>query len=207
MRSAPHFGNRKMVVEVTGVEHWSNTSANARGPLMTGNHPPVPGMALVGAPDTVFSMSQPNAIPAPPSQPAWDITVTRLTRALRPQVEVCAQGLARRFHAIGLATDMQVRQSPRGLSIFLALVGQRGLICIVDMTLVDGMVVSQEPCVALDIRLLDACGDVLGRALSETLAVDALSPENLDCAATAVYVATLAQFDLLRPPTHFARRA
>lgn len=167
---------------------------------MTGNHPPVPGMALDGSLDTVFSMSQSNAIPAPPSQPAWDVTVTRLTRALRPQVEVCAQGLARRFHAIGLATDMQVRQTPRGLSVFLALVGQRGLICIVDMTLVDGMAVRQGPCVTLDIRLLDACGDVLGPTYTETLAIDALSPENLDRAATAVYVATLAQFDLLRPP-------
>jgi len=144
-------------------------------------------------------MSQPNAIPAPPSQPAWDITVTRLTRAVRPQVEACAQGLARRFQAIGLGSDTQVRQTPRGFSTFLALVGQRGLICIVDMTLVDGMAVGQGPCAALDIRLLDACGDVLGRACGETLVVDALSPENLDRAATAVYVATLAQFDLIPP--------
>ena len=144
-------------------------------------------------------MSQRNPIPAPPSQPAWDITVTRLTRAVRPQVEACAQGLARRFQAIGLGSDTQVRQTPRGLSTFLALVGQRGLICIVDMTLVDGMAVGQGPCAALDIRLLDACGDVLGRPYGETLAVDALSPENLDRAAMAVYVATLAQFDLIPP--------
>ena len=144
-------------------------------------------------------MSQPNAIPAPPSEPAWDVTVTRLTRTMGPRVEACAQGLARRFRAIGLGSDTQVRQTPRGLSTFLALVGQRGLICIVDMTLVDGMAVGRGPCVTLDIRLLDACGDVLGRAHTESLAVDALSPENLDRAATAVYVATLAQFDLLRP--------
>ena len=174
------------------------------GHLLAGDHPPVPGMASVRAPDTVFSMSQPNAIPAPPSEPAWDITVTRLTRAVRPQVEAWALDLARRFHALGLGSETQVRQTPRGLSTFLALVGQRGLICIIDMTLVDGMAVGQGPCAALDIRLLDACGDVLGRAHSAPLAVEALDPENLDRAAAAVYVATLAQFDLLRPVARVA---
>jgi hypothetical protein len=175
---------------------------------MAGNHRPVSGMASARALDTVFSMSQANAIPTPPGPPAWDITVTRLTRAVRPQVEACALDLARRFRAIGLGSDTQVRQTPRGLSTFLALVGQRGLICIIDMTLVDGMAVGQGPCAALDIRLLDACGDValdglagdvLERVCPETSAAEALSPENLDRAATAVYVVTLAQFDLLRP--------
>ena len=180
---------------------------------MAGDDLPVPGMAPARALDTVFSMSQGNASPTPPSPPAWDITVTRLTRAVRPQVEACAQGLACRFHAIGLGSDTQVRQTPRGLSTFLALVGQRGLICIIDMTLVDGMAVGQGPCAALHIRLLDACGDVavdglasgvLGRAHHETSAAEALSPENLDRAATAVYVATLAQFDLLGPVARHA---
>ena len=174
---------------------------------MAGDDLPVPGMAAARAPDTVFAMPQPNAIPTPPSQPAWDITVTLLTRALRPQVESCAFYLARRFQAIGLGSDVQVQQTPRGLSTFLALVGQRGLICIVDMTLVDGMAVGQGPCASLDIRLLDACGDVaaeglasgvLGHGCHETSVAEVLSPENLDHAATAVYVATLAQFDLLR---------
>ena len=169
-------------------------------------------MAPVRALDTVFSMSNPNAIFALPSHPGWEITVTRLTRAVQPQVEACALGLARRFQAIGLASDTQVRQTPRGLSTFLALVGQRGLICIIDMTLVDGMAVGKGPCAALDIRLLDACGDmaadglasgVLGRAGQDTSATQALSPENLERAATAVYVATLAQFDLLRPVVRF----
>lgn len=77
-------------------------------------------MASDRAPDTVFSMSEPRAFPAPPSEPAWDVSVTRLLRAVRPQVEACAQGLARRFHAIGLGSDTQVRQTPRGLSTFLA---------------------------------------------------------------------------------------
>ena len=180
---------------------------------MAGDDLPVPGMAPARALDTVFSMSQGNAIPTPPSQPAWDITVTRLTRAVRPQVEACAQGLACRFRAIGLGSDTQVRQTPRGLSTFLALVGQRGLICIIDMTLVDGMAVGQGPCAGLDIRLLDACGDVavdglasgvLGRAGQDTSSTEALSLENLERAATAVYVATLAQFDLLGPVARHA---
>jgi len=174
---------------------------------MAGDDLPVPGMAATRAPETVFSMTQPSAIPTPPSQPAWDITVTRLTRTVRPQVEACALYLARRFQAIGLGSDMQVQQTPRGLSTFLALVGQRGLICIVDLTVVDGMAVGQGPCASLDIRLLDACGDVaaeglascvLGRGCQESSVAEALSPENLDHAATAVYVETLAQFDLLR---------
>jgi hypothetical protein len=161
-------------------------------------------------------MSQPNASPAPPSEPAWDVTVTRLMRYLRPQVEALALDLAHRFQAIGLGSDTQVRNTPRGLSTFLALMGRRGLICIVDMTLVDGMAVGQGRCTALDIRLLDACGDLaadglasgaLGRASHETPAAEVLSPESLDQAATAVYVATLAQFDLLRPSAQLARSA
>jgi hypothetical protein len=76
------------------------------------------------------------------------------------------------------------------------------------MTLVDGMAVGQGPCAALDIRLLDACGDmaseglglgVPGRAGRETSGAESFSPEHLHRAATAVYVATLAHFDLLSP--------
>jgi hypothetical protein len=167
---------------------------------------PHPGIASVGEPDTVSSMVQPNAFPVPPSEPAWDITFTRLTRAVRPRVEAFVRDLARRFQAIGLGSDATFTQTPRGLSTFLALVGQRGLICIVDLTLVDGMAVGQGPCAALDIRLLDACGDVVadglasgaqGCSFAENSANQALSSENLDRAVTAVYVATLAQFDLL----------
>jgi hypothetical protein len=94
------------------------------------------------------------------------------------------------------------------LSTFLALMGRRGLICIVDLTLVDGMAVGRGRCTALDIRLLDACGDVaaeglaggvLGRACHEESAAEVFSAESLARAATVVYVATLAQFALLRP--------
>jgi len=161
-----------------------------------------------GTPDTVFSMSHTHPASSPPSEPAWDITVTRLMQALRPRVEACALDLARRFQGIGLRSETQVQPTPRGVSTFLSLVGQRGLICIVDLTLVDGMAVGQGPCAALDIRLLDACGDVVadslagaahGRSFDSLTAAEALSPEKLDRAATAVFVAALAQFELLPP--------
>ena len=153
-------------------------------------------------------MAQSNPLPAPPYKPAWDIAFTRLTHAARPWIEACALDLARRFRAIGLRSDTQVRQTPRGLSTFLVLVGQRGLICIVDMTLVDGMAVGQGPCAALDIRLLDACGDVVadglasgeqGRTFQEASAAQAFISENMDRAATVVYVAILGHFDLQLP--------
>lgn len=155
-------------------------------------------------------MAQPHPAPTLPGAPVWDITFTRLAHATRPHVEVFSLGLARRFQAIGLGTDTQVRQTPRGLSTFLALVGERGLICVIDLTLVDGMATCQGPCAALDIRLLDACGevvadgladDMLGRDGLQTAAVQALISDNLDRAATAVYVAALGHFDILRSVT------
>jgi len=141
-------------------------------------------------------MPQANANPAPPREPAWDIIVTRLICTTRPLVEACALDLATRFQSIGLGSDTSVRLTPRGLSTFLAVVGQRGLICIVDMTLVDGMVVGQGPWVALDIRLLDACGEVVEDGMSSS-ELDALSSGGLDPVVTAVYVAALAHFDLM----------
>lgn len=155
-------------------------------------------------------MAIPHPIPAAPSQPSWEITVTRLAQALQPRLDACAQALLRRFQGIGLRGDVQTRQTPHGQSTFLALVGQRGLIGIVDISLLDGMALGQEPYVALDVRLLDACGDVVMAALAqreplqsaaELASSDAFSPESLDRAMTTVYVASLAQFDLqLRPP-------
>ncbi|MCV2356525.1 hypothetical protein LNV09_20480 [Paucibacter sp. B2R-40] len=153
-------------------------------------------------------MVYPHSVPAAPSQPAWDITFTRLTQALRPQVEACAQRLLARFQALGLRGDTQVSQTPRGLSTFLAVMGQRGLICIVDITLIDGMAVGHGPCGALDIRLLDACGDVVAQGLGqggqsppwhEISLAEPLSAASLERAVTAVYVASLAHFELLQP--------
>jgi hypothetical protein len=168
-------------------------------------------------------MSQPHAIPTPPTEPAWDIAFTRLTRAVQPRVDACSAELARRFQAIGLGSDKTVTQTPRGLSTFLALVGQRGLVCIIDLTLVDGMAVDHRPYASLNVRLLDACGDVvvevlvssvLGGASVDTRkghdtpdlpVAEMLGPESLDRAATTIYVATLAHFDVLQPPAQFAR--
>ena len=64
-------------------------------------------------------MSQSPPIPVPPGSPAWDIAFTRLACAARPRVDDCTRGLARRFQAIGLGSETQVRQTPRGLSTFL----------------------------------------------------------------------------------------
>jgi hypothetical protein len=147
--------------------------------------------------------------PEAPKHALWDLTFTRLAKAVQPQLNAFQQELLRRFKAIGVACDTSVRQTPRGLSTMLALVGQRGLICIVDITLIDGMAVGRGPCAALDIRLLDACGDVVAEGLAsgshgqlppDNLAACVLfSTEQLERAATAVYVASLAHFDLLRP--------
>jgi hypothetical protein len=156
-------------------------------------------------------MVQPHVLPTPPAMPAWDITITRMTQAVRPQLLACALGLARRFEALGLGHDLSLRQTPRGLSSFLALVGRRGLVCIVDMTLVDGMAVGLGPSAALNLRLLDACGDVVtdglargvqGLAVGSTSRALAFSPADLDRAADSAYVAALAQFDLLQARPH-----
>ena len=92
------------------------------------------------------------ANPVPPTgllaDGGWDIEFTRLAREVQGRIRTLVQDLMRRFQAVGLGCDVRVR-----------LVGQRGLLCIVDMTLVDGMTVAREPAAALDIRLLDACGD------------------------------------------------
>jgi hypothetical protein len=139
-------------------------------------------------------------------EPPWDITFTQLAKAARPKIGACADELTERFQAVGLGVDTRARQTPRGLSTFLSLVGQRGLIGIVDLTLIDGMALGQGPVSALDIRLLDACGAVvasgLGRGeqglrMGPTSVAASLSPESLAQAAEAAYVATLAQFGLL----------
>ena len=73
---------------------------------------------------------------------------------------------------------------------------------------VDGMAIGQGPCAALEIRLLDACGDVVAEGLAdgqpgrpglETTAAQAVLTDNPAQAATAIYVATLGHFALIRP--------
>ena len=172
---------------------------------MAGNDPPISTMQARGLPDTAQSMTQPRHTPRAPIEPAWDITFTRLTLALGPAIGACVGKLERLFKAMGLASDTQVRQTPRGLSTFLSVVGNRGLICIVDLTLVDGMAVGRGPWTTLNIRLLDACGDIVagglgnglkGCSFHEVAAAQNLTGDCLEQVATAVYVAALGCFDL-----------
>ena len=155
-------------------------------------------------------MPTPSPTTAPPGEPAWDITFTRLTRIVLPALEACMQGLAGRFQAMGLTCETRVAQTPRGLSVFLALLGPRGLIGIVDLTVMDGQAVGQAqvrvPSAALDMRLLDACGDVVAADLARhgpdrvfhdaQGAARAITPDQLDPMLTTVYLAALALFDL-----------
>jgi hypothetical protein len=152
-------------------------------------------------------MVPPRPIPVPPGEPAWDICFTRLAHAMQPRIDSCVLALTQRFQSMGFGCDRQVRQTPRGLSTLLAVVGQRGLLFIVDITLIDGMAVNEGRHVALDIRLLDACGDVVAEGLAQgqqpcaareaPTAAWAL-PEDLARAATSVYVAALGHFELLQ---------
>lgn len=150
-------------------------------------------------------MAHPNPAFAPPGEPAWDLRFTRLAHAVRPAVEACVQQLERQLRAMGLGCDRQVRQTPRGLSVFLSVLGRRGLLCIIDITLIDGMAVGQGPNASLDIRLLDACGDVVAAHLARGLTFSAetgaaaaapVSTQALLQAATAVFVSALGHFDL-----------
>jgi hypothetical protein len=162
---------------------------------------PVPARRHTGR-----AMAQPRPVIEPPGEPAWDIAFTRLARALRPAVDAGVLDLAHRFQAIGLGCHLQHRLTPRGLSTFLAVLGPRGLRCIVDVTLVDGVAVGLGPWAALDIRLLDACGDVVAEGPADGLHVAPLSaaaaqlsraPAALAHACTVVYVAALVHFELV----------
>jgi hypothetical protein len=146
--------------------------------------------------------------PIPPAPPlGWEIAFTRISRSVLPPIEACMADMTRQFEAIGLSCDRQVRQTPRGLSAFLAVVGQRGLLFIVDFTLVDGMAVAGQPGAALDIRVLDACGGVVaqcGAAPGDRGPADYLArPEQvlaaspLERSATSVYMLAMGHFDLI----------
>ena len=152
-------------------------------------------------------MAQPHHTSAPPSEPVWDVTFTRVSNAVGPTVNSFLLELVRLFRAVGLGTEQQGGQTPRGTSAFLSVVGSRGLLCIVDITLIDGMAVGQGPRTSLDIRLLDACGEIIvgnianglrDWAAPEDLTGRAVQSETLSRAATSVYVSALGHFELLR---------
>jgi hypothetical protein len=143
---------------------------------------------------------------ARPGDHGWDIAFTRMSLQVAPLVEACVQGLMLRFQAIGLRCDLQSRHTPRGLSTFLAAVGPRGLLFIVDITMIDGMAVAERRGAALDVRLLDACGDTVAHcavaAATEAQAYGDCAEEVIAAAglarvATAVFVMAIAHFDLV----------
>lgn len=153
-------------------------------------------------------MGNPVPLPGVPAAIGWDITFTRLSNAVQERVMALVQDLTSRLHSAGLACDVQVRQTPRGVSTFLAVVGQRGLIFVVDMTLVDGMSVGRQPGARLDIRLLDACGDVAatcsacssdGASAFETLPDRILAWTQVGLCSTAVHVLAMGHFGLVAP--------
>ncbi|PTT92509.1 hypothetical protein DBR42_01845 [Pelomonas sp. HMWF004] len=115
-------------------------------------------------------------------------------------MEACVRQLAGQFRAMGLGLDQQLRQTPRGSSVFLSVFGRRGLLCIVDITVIDGMAVGQGRRAGLDIRLLDACGDVVAADLTHGLTFSAEAPpvsmQALLQAATLAFVLALGHFDL-----------
>ena len=150
-------------------------------------------------------MDDPLSRPDSAASSGWDIEFTRLAREVQGRVRALVQDLTQRFHAVGLGCDVQVRQTPRGLSTFLSLVGQRGLLCIVDLTLVDGMAVANEPGAALDIRLLDACGDLAatcsphlqgGASICQAKSDDILATEQVGPRATGIYLLAMGHFGM-----------
>jgi len=161
-------------------------------------------------------MSNPVPLPGPPAASGWDIEFTRLAREVQARVRALVQELTPRFQAAGLGCDVQLRQTPRGLSTFLALVGQRGLLCIVDMTLIDGMAVARESGAALDIRLLDACGDCVakclphlpdGASIYQATSDAILAADQVGRRATAIHLLVMGNFGLPGSALRGAERA
>jgi hypothetical protein len=140
-----------------------------------------------------------------PLVPGWDIAFTRICQEVLQSVEACVQELSRRFQASGLDCDAQARHTARGLSTFLAVVGRRGLLFIVDITLIDGMMVAGIAGAALDICLLDACGDAVSQCSRPPFAAPAfhatasqvVAAADLVRAATSVFVMAMGHFDLV----------
>jgi hypothetical protein len=151
-------------------------------------------------------MAKPVPKSAVPTDHGWDIAFTRISRHALPHVNGCLQGLALRFEAIGLRCEMQLRHTPRGLSRFLAVTGQRGLLFIVDITLIDGIAVAGIRGAALDVRLLDACGDTVAHCAEKPASAapsyqphadEILAAAGLDRSAVSVFVMAMAHFDLV----------
>jgi len=151
-------------------------------------------------------MGKPSPQSAPPGYTDWDIAFTRISRQVGPEVDACLRELAHRLQAIGLHCDLLSRQTPRGESSLLATVGRRGLLFIVDITLIDGMAVAGLRGATLDVRLLDACGDTVahcsaaagsGAPVYRTSADEIVAAVDLARSATSVFVMAMGHFDLV----------
>ena len=144
-------------------------------------------------------------LPGSPAASGWDIEFTRIAREVQGRVRMLVQDLTARFIAAGLDCDVQTRQTPRGLSTFLALVGQRGLLCMVDVTVIDGMAIARERGATLDIRLLDACGDsaatcsphmTKGTPAYQATSDGILAIDQVAACATAIHLLVMGMFGL-----------
>jgi hypothetical protein len=151
-------------------------------------------------------MGEPPPQSALPGYTDWDIAFTRISRQVAPEVDACLGKLAFRLQAIGLHCELQSRQTPRGQSSLLAAVGRRGLLFIVDITLIDGMAVAGLRGAMLDVRLLDACGDTVahcsaaagsGAPVYRTGADEVIAAAELARSATSVFVMAMGHFDLV----------
>lgn len=162
------------------------------------------------------SVGNPVPVPDGPAASGWDIEFTRLSGKVLRRVQKLVQELAARFGAAGLECDVRVRQTPRGLSTYLAVVGQRGLLFIVDMTLIDGLAVARLRGACLDIRLLDGCGDpavhcsphslddvsAFRTTLDEIMAEDQIGP-----CATTICLLAMGHFGLIAAATPGTERS
>ncbi len=90
----------------------------------------------------------------------WDIQFTRLSLEVFEMARYCLQDLTLLLSNLGLQSEVLTRQTPRGVSTYVSVIGQRGLLCIFDFTIIDGMRTARQAGAALEVRLLDAEGDV-----------------------------------------------
>ena len=150
-------------------------------------------------------------VPAVPHARGWDIAFTRISQEALPEVDACLREMTLRFLAVGLTCDEHVRQTPRGLSTFLAVAGGRGLLLIVDVTLIDGMAVARHRGAALNMRLLDACGEVVsdctpatepGAPIYRSSAHEVIAAADLARCTNTMFVTAAARFDLVLPIGH-----
>ncbi len=88
--------------------------------------------------------------------PGWDIEVTRMVAALVPRFSRHFDELGRLLTVTGMTLRPEYGLSLAGYEANLNLVGRHGLLCRLQLSVVDGMAIGTERGVGLDILLLDA---------------------------------------------------